>query len=289
MADAAKGPGNTRVTGGRELRPVAILADVALGQGASVLPMMREALARSLLPVVVPATDKGWEQIAALIPELAGAIVLTERLSPEALSAEGLAVVSVSGRAVPDARFDQVVLDAEAAGFRVAEYIASAGRTSVALIGPQGAHTRLEQGFAKGVDTYDLALPKDFIIACPPDSEKAVATFRSFLRAASVFPQVVYCTDPAVACGVYEALSAEGFRVPGDLWVLVHGETAMTRSPFYDMTSVTVPPEVVCSATLDLLCARLNNMDGMLIIRHIGFDIVAKSTTEHFRMAKALP
>ncbi|MEP7456062.1 substrate-binding domain-containing protein [Phyllobacterium sp. SB3] len=289
MADTGVEEKQATAAGGRDPYTIAILADVKTGDFENrVMPLMREVLSRQLRPVLVPATDTSLADIAALVPELAGAIVLSDGPALDVLSST-LAVVSVRERLVPDAAFDQLILDTEAVGFRVAEYIASAGRTSVALVGPQGPETPLAQGFAKGVDTYDLMLPRDFVISCPPVSEAAVATFRAFLRAASAFPQVIYCTDPAVACGVYEALSTEGFEIPNDLWVLSHGETVMTLSPFYDVTSVAAAPGAICTAALDLLCLRLKDMDGERIIRHIGLNIVARSTTEHFYMTKAVP
>jgi DNA-binding LacI/PurR family transcriptional regulator len=166
---------------------------------------------------------------------------------------------------------DRVHLDAEDAGRRIAEYIASAGRTSVALVDAGTSDGPLVRGFLAGVSIYDLNLPATHVVRCGADGSDLGSKLGAAFGAARTLPQAVFCTDGDLASRALEIIRHGGFRVPEDMWILGRGFGAFARAPLYDITTVAPPPRSVAEAIVELLRRRLSDPGGpaaMVSVRH---------------------
>lgn len=249
--------------------------------------LSKEVEVRGFRPVIIPASaDLGSAELRAIVPGARGTIIASKLVDPAFPAYADAPVLVIGDRVREDAPYDQVVLDAEQAGSRAAEYIASAGRTSVAIAGRYDRESQVVRGFLKGVSTYDLIVPRDHIIACQPNRRDASKHFKTFLHRVSTLPHVVYCTDGDVACGVYEALYAEGFAVPNDVWIVGNGLSEITGRPFYDITTIAPSSEVLASIALELLYSRIEAFDRQPEVRHIAYEIMPGATTDFFNVVK---
>src|SRR4051812_14897466 len=80
--------------------------------------MSRETRRRGFNSLIVPATaDLGFEDMTATVPGAQGIIILSELIEPAAFSSADRPVLIVADHAREDIPLDQLVHDAESAGY----------------------------------------------------------------------------------------------------------------------------------------------------------------------------
>jgi DNA-binding LacI/PurR family transcriptional regulator len=267
-----------------------VIAIDDLGSNGILLSFLLDvAVLQGFRPVVIPsAFNLDFSDVSATVPGVRGVIIASEAVDPQAFSEADRPVLVISDEVVANAAFDQVVHDAEEAGKSAAEYIASAGRVTVGIVGRCEPDRPCVRGFLKGVSTYDLVASRDHVVNCQPRRQDAATQFRAFLREACTLPQAVYCTDGEVACGVHEALHAEGFSVPDDMWIVGNGRAAMSGSPFYDITTIAPSAEQIAREAIDLLRSRMDAAGRHVETKLVPCVTTPGATTDFFTVLRSV-
>lgn len=217
--------------------------------------------------------------------ESAGAVDGLVYLDPEAAGEGAISDIgpSVAIGTVPVREEVAGVVGGEAElGRRIAGYFANAGRTQVAVLGPEddlrpGA-ARLA-AFRRGAAVHDLGLPQLNVVACRPGREAAHAAFTDFVHASTRMPNAVFCTRDETAIGVIEAARDLGIRIPGDLWVVGVGDSRIAATRAYDLTSAALRADMVAEAALDLLTGRMGDPAREIERRTVAFEIIVRGST----------
>ncbi|MBB3237177.1 substrate-binding domain-containing protein [Phyllobacterium endophyticum] len=268
--------------------PIVIAVDT-LGANLELLSQLAiKTRKRGFRPLFLEAAaDLSFADVSAIVPSVRGVILATDIVNPEAFANADRPIVLVADSIRNGTLVDQLIHDAEQAGYWAAEYIASAGRISVAIIGQYDPSRPAFRGFLKGVSTYDLVVRGEHIVECIDDRPAAAERFKSFLTQVSALPQAVYCTSGDVACGVYEALLAAGFSVPNDMWIIGNGSSHMTGAPFYDITTIAPPNDVLAAEAIDLLCAHVEAAGRRPEIRRVSYRTTPGVTTDYFNVVRS--
>jgi DNA-binding LacI/PurR family transcriptional regulator len=224
-----------------------------------------------------PIEDKTAE--ALLQYKVDGCLITSAELSSRAAaicSANGVPLVMVNRVAREHA--SAVACDNRAGGVELAALLMARGhrrfgmvntssRTSPAVEREHGFVQHLEQAGQKlmmrldGQSTYDGGYEAGRHIAALPPAER---------------PDAIFAVSDIIAMGVLDALRLSSVRVPQDISVVGFDDIPAAAWPIYDLTTVAQPLKAMIRRGLDLLSARMADLDlpdesvalrGRLIIR----------------------
>lgn len=214
------------------------------------------------------------------------ALVLTSAETAAAATVLGIPIITVNDSAAQSRPFDQLMLDRELSGSSIAEYVASSGKTSVGLISVRGSPSASVRGFMSGVSNFDLVLAREHVATCEAGRAHGFEAIREMLRNVSTLPQAIYCDEEGMACGVFEALRAEGIRIPQDIWLLCHGRSELTESPFYGITAAAPDPQRLAEDLFAMIWTRIREPDLEPQVKRLRYEVMANASTGFFRVSR---
>ncbi len=176
----------------------------------------------------------------------------------EALRGAGVPFVTI-GRPRDGRGVVRVDADALGAGALIARHLFDLGHRHIAFVGDPSSHGfrhRALSGFRRAHREYGLTFRPSRILPCrrPDDVRSALAQ----LLAADPDVSALVVTTDLLAMAVLRVLADHGRHVPGDMSLVVLGESALTTYTQPSLTAIRLPIAEDCQQAVDLLIDLLN-------------------------------
>ncbi len=241
------------------------------------LSAMLHANGKRLL--VVPA-DYGTNDPGAMVAldyQTDGVIVAAGHISQESserFSRLGIPVV-LFGRVFKAPGLDCIVADNHAGARQIGELLARSGARHLAFV----RHVRNTfsdderfAGLLAGLDgNAHVTIVKSTL-------ENARENALSFLTGPSR-PDAVFCANDVLAFGVLEGAAQLNLRVPDELMVAGFDDIPLASSPFYNLTTLRQPVEVIAAWIVRRLEDRIANSGLNIMVKRVPAQLVARRTT----------
>jgi DNA-binding LacI/PurR family transcriptional regulator len=215
----------------------------------------------------------------------------------EALRGAGVPFVTI-GRPRDGRGVVRVDADALGAGALVARHLFELGHRHIAFMGDPSSHGfrhRALDGFRRTHREYGLSFRPSRLLPCRRPEEVRVALAQLLAADAGVSALVV--TTDLLAMAVLRVLVDHERRVPGDLSLVVLGESSLTTYTQPALTAIRLPIAEDCQQAVDLLIDMLNggrpsSMEHILPVELVICDStrrVGPALTSRDGSARALP
>jgi DNA-binding LacI/PurR family transcriptional regulator len=161
--------------------------------------------------------------------------------------------------------YDQVIFDDNDNTYQAARYLLELGHREIGLYIP-GARKRQEpriHGFCRALGEIGATAPSDWIISSKELYEEGGAIVAQRLLALQHRPSAMCIVNDNAASGFVNEVQRGGLRVPHDISVVSHDDSAVARYSAVPLTSVSHPIETIAQDVVDLLYSRLSGLyDG---------------------------
>jgi LacI family transcriptional regulator len=153
----------------------------------------------------------------------------------------------------------RVDADALGAGALIARHLFGLGHRHIAFVGDPSTHGfrhRALAGFRRAHREYGLSFRPSRILPCHRPDEVCPALAQ--LLAADHNVSALVVTTDLLAMAVLRVLADHGRHVPGDMSLVVLGESALTTYTQPALTAIRLPIAEDCQQAVDLLIEMLN-------------------------------
>lgn len=191
----------------------------------------------------------------------------------ESLTRRGVPFVQLH-RVLEGAAADSVVVDNLAAARELAQHVAGTGRKRVAVLGGAGASSvsrDRERGFREGLAMEGATVVNEDGLWGALTRESGAARARTLLSAGQQV-EAVLCGNDMIAVGVLDVCRERGLQVPEDLAVAGFDDMSFSSAGPLQLTTVTVPREMMGRRGFELLLRRIQGYDGppeRIVLPHI--------------------
>jgi len=256
-----------------------VVPDIANSFSAVVIKAVQQEVRRSGYALFVAASDEladdeeRWAQ--ALAPQVDGLLLASPRAADERLrDLAELVPLVVLNRCL--AGIPAVLTDsAEATGHAVEHLHALGHRTLAYLAGPDGYSNTNRLGGLRAACAR-LRIEPTVLGPFP-------ARFASGVRAADLVLAAgatgVIAFNDDIAAGLLNRFADRGVRVPDDVSVVGHDDTALAEMVTPRLTTVRIPAAAAGAAGAQLLIDRIRSDDGAARGFELGSELVVRAST----------
>ncbi len=169
-------------------------------------------------------------------------------------------------------------------GIRAAvDHLKSLGHSKIAfLAGPSTLHSALTRlnDYSTAMKDADLPIQKKWIVECDHTLKGGVAGFGK-LRALTVRPTAILCSNDMTAIGVLRAAYMKGLRVPQDLSVIGLDDIAFAEYTLPPLTTIRMSRVDLARAAFEALRQQVENSPSPEIQREflVSTSLVVRGST----------
>ncbi len=178
------------------------------------------------------------------------------------------------GGHVPDAPYDQVIIDGMSAGRTAVRHLLGLGRERIGVIGMRGEDHRLYQGVIQAHEEAARVVNPRYLTGAGPWRRADGAAAMRRLLALTPPPDAVFCFNDTLAMGAMSALHEAGRRIPDDVAVI--GVDDIEEGQFAMPPLTTIAPDKVALGHLavSLLISRIQGKrDGKTETFAVPFEL----------------
>lgn len=186
-------------------------------------------------------------------------------------------------RAPADVEADVVMADHEEMAYRVADYVAGSGRTSVAAIFGERASVATpfrRRGVERALRRHGIRLGRMRVREGHTAYETGVSATEDLLTSGVDFEALV-CTSDVIAYGAMDALRRHGRRVPDDVWVTGVDGLPMSAWGALDLTTVEQNIPEIARRSVAALVARIDGDRAPFVRDLVDAELVVRGSTGH--------
>lgn len=138
--------------------------------------------------------------------------------------------------------------------------ITSGYRRIACIAGPQDKTTAYNRllGYRQAMKRAGLPVPDDYVVVGDFEFETGYQSMRKLL-ALTQRPEAVFCSNDAMAVGVYHALYQAGLSIPKDVAVIGYDDIELARYMSPPLTTIHQPKDELGELAVDTLLYRLEH------------------------------
>ena len=153
----------------------------------------------------------------------------------------------------PSENFDEVGIDIAGCCAELLERCVRLGHRHIGYVSPEFTHSRLYNSYLaykRVLQEAGLSLEPSYEFFGSIDYSAGAEAW-AYWRSKKKRPTAVLCFNDAVACGLIQAASVDGCRVPQDMSVI--GADDIPAASIYNLTTIRVDPMEIAREAFDLL------------------------------------
>ena len=182
-----------------------------------------------------------------------------------------------------DPKSSTILLDYSTGIHAAVRHLAELGHKRIGfLAGPHTLHSAItrENDFRAAIQASDLMLLKKAIIECDHTLKGGMAGFRR-LRALSVQPTAILCSNDMTAIGVLRAAYMDGLRVPQDLSVIGLDDIDFAEFTLPPLTTIRLSRAELARAAFEALRQQAENPGNSATQREflVSTSLVVRGST----------
>jgi LacI family transcriptional regulator len=175
------------------------------------------------------------------------------------------APIVLANRIIEEWPCDQVASDNVAGARMVAEYLLSAGRRRIGMVGGISLASSIcqrQSGFREMLEVRGRPLEERLCELVEQFSYSTGFQAAGRLLDLAEPPDALFCVNDVLAVGARDAARQRGFAVPEDLWIVGYDDMEMASWHAFDLTTVRQPFPQMAELAVGFLRERISGHKG---------------------------